>query len=119
MLFKWKKTWPRTCGLKATPFAAELESFSEDQRQPENLFLRLCCLGSSTGENRTPVDSDNAATASVYSVNCHAIVVLHKRAADICCRAAVRLRQMEGVDTVRRLEVAGSDIDGAVGDNRL
>src|SRR5205823_1802727 len=25
MPFKWKKTWPTTCALKATPFAAELE----------------------------------------------------------------------------------------------
>ena len=25
MPFKWKKIWPTTCALKATPFAAELE----------------------------------------------------------------------------------------------
>src|SRR4029453_35479 len=25
MPFKWKKTWPTTCALKATPFAVELE----------------------------------------------------------------------------------------------
>ncbi len=25
MPFKWKKIWPRTYALKATPFAAELE----------------------------------------------------------------------------------------------
>jgi hypothetical protein len=28
MLFKWKKIWPTTCALKATPFAAELEKIT-------------------------------------------------------------------------------------------
>src|SRR4029450_10520391 len=28
MLFKWKKTWPTTCALKAMPFAAELEEIT-------------------------------------------------------------------------------------------
>src|SRR5438477_5027939 len=28
MAFKWKKTWPTTCALKAMPFAAELEGIT-------------------------------------------------------------------------------------------
>ena len=28
MLFKWKKTWPTICALKATPFAVELDEIT-------------------------------------------------------------------------------------------
>src|SRR5215469_6976337 len=31
MPFKWKKTWPTTCPLKATPFVAELEEITSPE----------------------------------------------------------------------------------------